>query len=140
MMKWRGDGSVEQSPVEPGSNTDMAHKEASESDDESDNAKTSICCLPGCLAASVVGFSFFVALPSGIILIVLSTNSNDTTLLAVGCVLITLPVIVLITVIVLCLNQKRLCCLSTCTTIDEDQQTRREQVVRTTTASGESPV
>ena len=31
----------------------------------SDNPKASICCLQGCLAVTAVGFSFFVALPTG---------------------------------------------------------------------------
>ncbi|CAL1528861.1 unnamed protein product [Lymnaea stagnalis] len=78
--------------------------------DDDQGRKPGLCCLQGCLAATAVGFSFFVALPTGIILVVLSANSHDTTLLAVGCVLVSLPVIMLLVVIILCLNQKRLCC------------------------------
>ncbi|CAG5123728.1 unnamed protein product, partial [Candidula unifasciata] len=105
------------------------------------NAKTSICCLQGCLAASVVGFAFFVALPTGIILIVLSTTKSDAALLAVGCILVALPLIILVVVIILCLNQKQLCCHKRRTqTSGHSRQPKPVQVVRTTSTSGESPV
>lgn len=93
-----------------GMGSDLAHQTHVIEWDDGQGRKPGLCCLQGCLAATAVGFSFFVALPTGIILVVLSANSHDTTLLAVGCVLVSLPVIMLLIVIVLCLNQKRLCC------------------------------
>uniref|UniRef100_A0A0B7B8X0 Uncharacterized protein n=1 Tax=Arion vulgaris TaxID=1028688 RepID=A0A0B7B8X0_9EUPU len=141
-MKWPGEETTGRTQFGPGSTPRLAFKEqVLELDEEKDHEKTSICCLQGCLAASVVGFSFFVALPTGIILIVLSTTSNhDTALLAVGSVLVTLPIIILITVIILCLNQKRLCCNKPKIQATLRLQENKLQVVRTTTTSGESPV
>ncbi|BFZ09069.1 hypothetical protein BsWGS_12108 [Bradybaena similaris] len=135
-MRWPAEMGGEQTPTEPG-----VKGQVFELEDDTDNPKTSICCLQGCVAASVVGFAFFVALPTGIILIVLSTTKSDTALLAVGCVLVTLPVVILVVVIVLCLNQKQLCCNKRRTqTSGHRQHPKPVQVVRTTSASGESPV
>ncbi|XP_012941370.1 uncharacterized protein LOC106012575 [Aplysia californica] len=77
-------------------------------EDEAAQKKSSLCCLQGCLAVSAVGFSFLVALPTGIILVVLSVNNKDQALLSVGVVLVVLPVVMLVVVVVLCLNQNRL--------------------------------
>ncbi|XP_059143170.1 uncharacterized protein LOC131930620 [Physella acuta] len=101
-------------------------------------AAPGLCCLQGCLAASAVGFSFFIALPTGIILVVLSSSNHDNALLAAGCVLVSLPLVMLIIVIVLCLNQKRLKCL-------KKKIKRRKKVfeenstIETTVTSGLSP-
>ncbi|XP_050413519.2 uncharacterized protein LOC126827979 [Patella vulgata] len=73
-----------------------------------DSVKSSLCCLQGCIAASSVGFSFFVALPTGILLIVYSQKDSDYRLLSAGIVLVILPVVVLLIVIALCFNKHRL--------------------------------
>ncbi|GFS16126.1 hypothetical protein ElyMa_001465100 [Elysia marginata] len=79
--------------------------------DDGEPKKPGLCCLQGCLAATAVGISFFLALPTGIILLVLANNSDhETALLATGCVLVVLPALVLITVVLLCINQNKLCC------------------------------
>ncbi|KAH9503802.1 hypothetical protein Btru_066667 [Bulinus truncatus] len=82
----------------------------SQSEDRDGQAPPGLCCLPGCLAGTGVGVAFFAALPTGIILVVLSASSHDIVLLALGSVLIALPVLVLIMIIILCFNKKRLPC------------------------------
>ncbi|ESO95720.1 hypothetical protein LOTGIDRAFT_160269 [Lottia gigantea] len=77
-------------------------------DDEDDMVKSSLCCLEGCLATTSVGFSFFVALPTGILLLVYSKKDNDVNFFIAGIVLIILPLFVLLVVIVLCFNKHRL--------------------------------
>ncbi|PVD25111.1 hypothetical protein C0Q70_15609 [Pomacea canaliculata] len=104
-----GEGHVMTHQATPGSHAmERTAAGAVTEDEEEENPKSSVCCLQGCLAGTAVGFSFFVALPSGILLVVFSTNSNDRALLIVGVVLVILPLFVLIIVIVLCLNQRRL--------------------------------
>ncbi|GFN88954.1 hypothetical protein PoB_001546000 [Plakobranchus ocellatus] len=101
--------------------------------------KPGLCCLQGCMAGTAVGFSFFVALPTGIILIVLSSNKNDQGLLTIGCALVALPVIVLLVVIVLCINQKKLWC-QTRKRKRKTAHAETKVAIHTTASSGQSPV
>ncbi|RUS88369.1 hypothetical protein EGW08_003881 [Elysia chlorotica] len=110
--------------------------------DDEEPKKPGLCCLQGCLAATSVGISFFLALPTGIILLVLANNSdNETALFAAGCVLVALPVLVLATVILLCINQNKLCCQTRNNkTSHGTSPSRTKPVVHTTMTSGQSPV
>ncbi|XP_071082198.1 uncharacterized protein [Haliotis cracherodii] len=75
---------------------------------EVETVQSSLCCLQGCLAASAVGFAFFVGLPSGILLVFYASKNQEPTLLAVGGVLVALPVLTLIIFSIICLFKSRL--------------------------------
>ncbi|KAK3803101.1 hypothetical protein RRG08_028022 [Elysia crispata] len=110
--------------------------------DDGEPKKPGLCCLQGCLAATAVGVSFFLALPTGIILLVLANNTdNETAFFAAGCVLVVLPVLILTTVVLLCINQNKLCCQTRNNkTSHGTKPVPANPVVHTTMASGQSPV
>ncbi|XP_041349080.1 uncharacterized protein LOC121368420 [Gigantopelta aegis] len=99
------DGSTETSDDYSVETTSVA---SSSDNSDPDLPQSSLCCLQGCLATSAVGFSFFIALPTGILMIIYAKNNEDTSLIAVGSVLACLPLITFLILVVVCLNRNRM--------------------------------
>lgn len=79
---------------------------------EEDEPDVAVCCMKGCLAGLTVAVLLLIILPAGILVTVYADGNNDVTFLALGIVLICIPLITF-PLLTLCIVKKYYKCLRT---------------------------